>query len=274
MAARSERTASRIVTSAARRSGPAWAPMRSKSASWYSTQREFRSPGKGPPMVWKSAGFAAEQSSSSLTMSTTSTLSGRRKPAFTPSAWPTVPPWNSSAEVEGVHVLSAYFPNGGRLGSDKYAYKLAWMERLREYLARRFDPAKDRVVLAGDYNVAYPKDVAEPEEYEGTVLCNDEVRAAIAAFREWGMSDLFEPFHPKGGVYSWWDYRARGFERNAGLRIDHVYGTTPLAGRVIGAAVDRAERVPNGMGTAEEKKKQGKKVGPSDHAPVLVELDL
>jgi len=179
-----------------------------------------------------------------------------------------------SAEVEGVHVLSAYFPNGGRLGSDKYAYKLAWMERLREYLARRFDPAKDRVVLAGDYNVAYPKDVAEPEEYEGTVLCNDEVRAAIAAFREWGMSDLFEPFHPKGGVYSWWDYRARGFERNAGLRIDHVYGTTPLAGRVIGAAVDRAERVPNGMGTAEEKKKQGKKVGPSDHAPVLVELDL
>lgn len=163
------------------------------------------------------------------------------------------------AKVSGLHVLSAYFPNGQAVGSDKYAYKLEWMRRLRAYLDRRFDPARDEVLLMGDFNVApHPDDVSKPEEFEGGVLANDEVRAALAEVARFGLHDLFRPFHPRGGVYTWWDYRARAFERNDGLRIDHAYGTAKVAERCIGAIVDREERA-------------GK--APSDHAPVMFELE-
>ncbi|MEM9069949.1 MAG: exodeoxyribonuclease III [Myxococcota bacterium] len=162
-----------------------------------------------------------------------------------------------SARISGVHVLSAYFPNGGNMGSDKWEYKLAWFERLRAYLDRRFTP-EDDVALCGDYNVApFPDDVSV-EDFEGTVLANPQIRAALDHIRDFGLVDVFRPFHPAGGVYSWWDYRAMGFERNHGLRIDHVYCTRRLAERVIGAIVDRSER-------------RGK--GASDHAPVVVEIE-
>lgn len=161
------------------------------------------------------------------------------------------------ATVGGVHLLSAYFPNGGSMGSDKYVYKRAWMKRLRAYLDRRFAPT-DPVALLGDYNVApFADDVADPENLEGTVLANPEIREALAHVAAFGLEDVCRPFHPKGGVYTWWDYRARGFERNLGLRIDHVYASPPVAARVVGAVVDREER-------------HGK--GASDHAPLLVEL--
>lgn len=163
-----------------------------------------------------------------------------------------------SANVDGVHVLSAYFPNGGDMGSDKYEYKLEWMERLRAYLDRRFDSEKDDVVLCGDFNVAPFADDCSLPDFEGTVLANPDVRASLDHIRAFGFIDVFRPFHPNGGVYTWWDYRAMGFERNHGLRIDHVWCTPRLAETAIGAMVDRSER-------------EGK--GASDHAPVMVELD-
>jgi len=163
-----------------------------------------------------------------------------------------------SARIDGIHVLSAYFPNGGELGSDKWAYKLRWFEQLRAYLDRRFDPAVDEVALCGDYNVApYPDDVSV-EAFEGTVLANPEIRAALDRIRDFGLVDVVRPFFPDGGVYTWWDYRGRGFEKNHGLRIDHIDCTRPLAERVIGAFVDREER-------------RGK--GASDHVPVIVEIE-
>jgi exodeoxyribonuclease-3 len=162
------------------------------------------------------------------------------------------------ARFGALHVLSAYFPNGQEVGSAKYAYKLAWMKRLRAYLDRHFDPARDEVVLCGDFNVApFVDDVGHVEEFEGGVLANAEVRAALEDVAAFGLVDLVRPFFPRGGVYTWWDYRARGFERNHGLRIDHVYGTAKVAARCVGAIVDREERA-------------GK--GPSDHAPLMVEL--
>ncbi|MCB9604257.1 MAG: exodeoxyribonuclease III [Sandaracinus sp.] len=161
------------------------------------------------------------------------------------------------ARFGDVHVISAYFPNGGDMGSDKYAYKLSWLKRLREELDRRFT-ADDSVALCGDYNVApYPDDVSL-KDFEGSVLANPEIRSALEHVAAFGLTDVVRPFHPKGGVYTWWDYRAMGFERNHGLRIDHVYATPSVAGRVIGAVVDRNER-------------KGK--GASDHAPLLVELE-
>jgi len=163
-----------------------------------------------------------------------------------------------SAEIEGVTIMSAYFPNGGEGGSDKYDYKLRWMERLRAHLERRFDPDGLELALCGDFNVApADDDIGRPDEWRESVLACDSVREALARVASFGLEDVVRPFHPPGGVFSWWDYRGRGFERGNGLRIDHVYCTPKLAARTIGAIVDRQER--------------GRK-SPSDHAPVIVEL--
>lgn len=164
-----------------------------------------------------------------------------------------------SATIEGVTVLSAYFPNGGEVASDKFAYKLRWMTRLRRTLEERFDPERDEVALCGDFNVApFDDDIGRPEQWRASVLACDEVREALDDVASFGLYDVVRPFHPQGGVFSWWDYRGRGFERGNGLRIDHVYGTKKLADRAIGAVIDRTER--------------GRK-SPSDHAPVMVELE-
>lgn len=164
-----------------------------------------------------------------------------------------------AATTYGVRVLSAYFPNGQTTDSEKYAYKLEWMGRLREELARSMKRHPIPHVLAGDFNVApFEDDVARPEEFEGGVLANAEVRDALRAIADLGLVDVFRPFHPDGGVYSWWDYRGAGFERGNGLRIDHIYASPALADVCTGAIVDRAER-------------RGE--SPSDHAPVLAEFD-
>ncbi len=162
-----------------------------------------------------------------------------------------------AATINGVRVISAYFPNGASVGSDKWAYKLAWMARLRAYL-ETLDP-KAPAVLCGDFNVAPEdaRDVAFPEQWKGSVLTHADARAALEAIRAWGFLDAVRLHHHAAGPYTWWDYRSLGFVRNDGLRIDHVYITAPLAPRCTDAYVDRDER-------------KGEK--PSDHAPVLVIL--
>ena len=163
-----------------------------------------------------------------------------------------------SAEIEGLTILSAYFPNGGQVGSDKYQYKLEWIARLREQMKDRYDLQSDRVALCGDYNVApWDDDIGRPAEWRDSVLANDRVREALNDLASVGLQDVVRPFHPQGGVFSWWDYRGRGFERGNGLRIDHIYCTPALAERTIGAVVDRQERA---------------RPSPSDHAPVIAEF--
>lgn len=160
--------------------------------------------------------------------------------------------------VDGVRVLSAYVPNGETVGSDKWAYKLDWLARLRRHLDARYRPDVP-LVLAGDFNVAVDDaDVHDPGRWAASVLCAAPARAALQAVADFGLVDLFRRRHPGGGVWSWWDYQAQGFARDDGLRIDHVWATPPLAGRVAAAAVDRFER-------------DGK--GASDHAPLCVALD-
>ena len=168
-----------------------------------------------------------------------------------------------SARVRGVTVVCAYFPNGGSLDSDKYPFKLAWMKRLREVLDQRYSAETDAVVLCGDFNVAlHDDDMARPEEWHAGVLANPEVRSALRHIADFGLVDVVRPFHPTGGVHTWWDYRGLGFERGNGLRIDHVYCTPRLASACIGAMVDRVERAADAT-----------KSGPTDHAPVMVEFD-
>ena len=156
-----------------------------------------------------------------------------------------------------LRVLSAYVPNGGTVGSDKWDYKLAWLERLRAYLERRCDP-NEPLALCGDFNVApHDTDVARPEAWADSVLCHPFSRQALERVRDWGLIDAVRAQHPGGGPWTWWDYRNLGFQRDDGLRIDHVFLTRPLAALLTGAVVHRAER-------------GGEK--PSDHAPVVVTL--
>jgi exodeoxyribonuclease-3 len=160
--------------------------------------------------------------------------------------------------VGGVRVLSAYIPNGQAIDSDKYAYKLAWLSRLRGYLDARCDPAQP-LVLCGDFNVApEARDVCDPTFWAGETLFHADSVAALARIRDFGLVDTFRKHHDEAGVYSWWDYRMLAFPKNRGLRIDHIFATAPLAQRCSAASIDREQR-------------KGKL--PSDHAPVFAVFD-
>jgi exodeoxyribonuclease-3 len=159
-----------------------------------------------------------------------------------------------AATVGGVRVVSAYIPNGQVVGSEKWAYKLRWLERLRAWVAARADPDAP-LVLCGDFNVAPDdRDVARPEEWRDTVLCHEDARTALRALTAWGLVDTVRLHHTGAGPFTWWDYRMLGFPKNNGLRIDHILATRSLAARCTAAYVDRDER-------------KGKQ--PSDHAPVV-----
>jgi len=159
-----------------------------------------------------------------------------------------------AATVQGVRVISAYVPNGKVVGSDKWAYKLDWLQRLGAHLARHYTTAQP-LALCGDFNVApEDRDVARPEEWRDTVLTHEDARERLRSLMAWGLVDAIRLHHSGDGPWSWWDYRMLGFPKGNGLRIDHILVTPPLAARCTGASVDRDER-------------KGKL--PSDHAPVL-----
>jgi exodeoxyribonuclease-3 len=164
-----------------------------------------------------------------------------------------------AARVGSVHVASVYVPNGAEVGSDKWAYKVEWLERLRAWLDRRF-ARSDAVALCGDFNVApEARDVHDPVAWEPSVLFHPEARASLGHVLAWGLVDAFRLHNQGPGLYTWWDYRMLAFPRNQGLRIDHVFLSEPLAAKCTAAAIDRDER-------------KGKQ--PSDHAPVVVELGV
>jgi exodeoxyribonuclease-3 len=161
--------------------------------------------------------------------------------------------------IDGVRLVSVYVPNGQTVGSDKYAYKTAWLDRFAEWLAPRLGDGAPTVVC-GDFNIARDeRDVDDPNEWEGTVLYNDEMRAALERLLDLGLVDAFRLHNDGGEIFSWWDYRQNSFRRNRGLRIDYVLVTRDLASFCTGCSIDRDERA-------------GEK--PSDHAPVITEFDL
>lgn len=162
-----------------------------------------------------------------------------------------------AASIDGVRVVCAYFPNGQSVGSDKYAYKLRWIEGLtgwlREELARH-----PRLALLGDYNVApEERDVHDPKVWEGQVLFSEPERAAFRRLLDLGLKDAFRLFEQPEKIYTWWDYRMMAFRRNVGLRIDHILLSEALAKDCTACSVDKEAR---------------KAERPSDHAPVIVDL--
>ena len=164
-----------------------------------------------------------------------------------------------SATVQGIRVVCAYIPNGQALDSDKYAYKLAWLAALESWLGEQL-VLNPQLTLAGDFNIAPDdRDVHNPAAWEGQILCSPPERAAFQAFLALGLKDSFRLFEQPEKSFSWWDYRMLGFQRNQGLRIDHILLSTPLTARCTAAGIDREMR---------------KKERPSDHAPVTADLAL
>jgi len=157
--------------------------------------------------------------------------------------------------IEGVRVLSAYVPHGRALDHPYYRHKLEWLARLRTHLEAHYR-ADQPIILCGDFNVApEAKDVWDPQLWARKVHYHIDARVALKSVTGFGLTDTFRQHHPGGGLYSWWDYQSKGaFEKNRGLRIDHLYATEPLARRSLYSAIDREpRRAPH----------------PSDHAPVL-----
>ena len=176
-----------------------------------------------------------------------------------------------SGTIAGIRVISAYFPNGESLGSEKYPYKLEWMKRLRRHLDTHYDAAKDKLVLCGDFNVApEERDVHAPDRWAGSVLFHRSVRDALADIAAFGLVDAFRLHTQEGGLYTWWDYRMLSFPRNYGLRIDHHYVTKPLAPLVREVTIDREARK-GGLGATKAEKGTS---APSDHAPVIATFDV
>lgn len=162
-----------------------------------------------------------------------------------------------SGTVDGVRVVCAYMPNGQAVGSEKYQYKLAWLEALTLWLGEEL-AAHPKLALCGDYNIA-PEDcdVHDPKAWAGQILCSEAERAAFRRLLDLGLRDSFRLFEQPEKSFSWWDYRMLGFQKNQGLRIDHVLLSTPLAAACTASAIDRAPR---------------KRERPSDHAPVYADI--
>lgn len=159
----------------------------------------------------------------------------------------------------GIRVASLYVPNGRSVGSPFYRAKLAWLERLHRWLETSCDP-KEPLVLGGDYNIApTDQDVWDPKACHGGTHVSPPEREAFTRLLDWGLIDTYRAHHPEPKRYSWWDYRAGNFHKNIGMRIDHLLATEPVAERVVFAEIDREAR-------------KGKPT-PSDHAPVLIDID-
>jgi exodeoxyribonuclease-3 len=160
--------------------------------------------------------------------------------------------------VSGIRVVSLYAPNGRAVGTPFYAAKLTWFDRLARWLeARRKD---EPLVLGGDLNVApTDADVWDPKACHGGTHVSEPERAAFTRLGAWGLVDAYRRHHPERERYTWWDYRAGDFYKNVGMRIDHLLVSQPLAGRTVLSEIDREAR-------------KGKPI-PSDHAPLVVDLD-
>lgn len=154
-------------------------------------------------------------------------------------------------------IVCAYFPNGQAVGSEKYAYKLGWLEAFTAHLRDEMQ-RHERLALLGDFNIApEPRDVHDPQLWEGQVLFSEPEREAFRKLVALGLVDAFRLFEQPEKSYTWWDYRQLAFRRNMGLRIDHILLSAALAPRCTGCLIDKAAR---------------KKEQPSDHAPVVATL--
>lgn len=159
--------------------------------------------------------------------------------------------------VDGIRVIGAYFPNGQEPGSEKFAYKMRWLDALREWVRAEL-AVHPSLVLMGDFNITFDDlDVWDPVGLRETIHCTSEEREKLQGLIGLGLADSVRLFPQPEKNYSWWDYRDLAFRRNRGLRIDHILVSDAVKARASACAVDKAPR---------------KNERPSDHAPVVLTL--
>ena len=162
-----------------------------------------------------------------------------------------------AATVGDIRIVDLYVVNGEAVGSEKFAYKLRWLDAVREWLRAEL-AAHPKLVVLGDFNIAPDdRDVWDPKRWREKILCSTPEREAYRGLLELGLSDSFRLFNDEAGQHSWWDYRLSGFERGWGLRIDLALVSDALKARCSAAGIDREPR-------GRER--------PSDHTPVWVEI--
>ncbi|MDY6941424.1 MAG: exodeoxyribonuclease III [Pseudomonadota bacterium] len=159
--------------------------------------------------------------------------------------------------VGDLRFINVYVPNGQEVGSDKYEYKLRWLEKFQSFLSGELS-VHSRLAVVGDFNIApEDRDVHDPDEWRGKVLCSDLERLALESLLKLGLVDSFRLFEQADNAFSWWDYRMNNYRRNRGLRIDLILLSETLAQSCTDSAIDAAVR-------GWER--------PSDHVPVVAEL--
>jgi len=162
-----------------------------------------------------------------------------------------------AASIQGIRVICAYIVNGQAVDSDKYQYKLEWLNVLQNWLRAELG-AHERLVLLGDYNIAPDdRDCHDPEAWQGQVLVSPAERAAFQQLLDLGLHDSFRLFNEQAGQFSWWDYRMAAFRRNMGMRIDHILVSNALKPLCEACVIDKTPR---------------KLERPSDHTPVVLTL--
>lgn len=157
-----------------------------------------------------------------------------------------------------LRVINLYVVNGKEVGSDKFEYKLHWLERVTAWIADEMT-RHEQVLVMGDFNIAPDdRDVHDPEAWAGGILCSEPEREALQTILDLGLTDTFRLFEQPEKIFSWWDYRRVAFRRNAGLRIDLVLASKALSDRCTRAWIDKEPR---------------RQERPSDHTPAIAEFD-
>ena len=164
-----------------------------------------------------------------------------------------------SAVINGIKIINVYVPNGSALASDKFEYKINWLNCLASFLDEN-EKKGDLICLMGDFNVAPSNlDIHDPEKYEGGIMASQLERSALNNVLKGRLIDSFRIFEKNSGHWSWWDYRNNGYELNKGWRIDHIYISKELSSKLKSCVIDSSPRG---------------NLRPSDHAPVMIDLSL
>ena len=163
-----------------------------------------------------------------------------------------------AATIDGVRIVNLYVVNGSEVDSDRYRYKLEWLEHIRTFIADQMQTHRHIIVL-GDFNIApADADVHDPKKWAGHILCSKPERRMLSTFFDLGLADTFRLFeHKTEDTFSWWDYRNNSFDKNVGLRIDLLLASTELCEHCLSSSIDKHPR------SLER---------PSDHAPIIAEF--
>ena len=164
-----------------------------------------------------------------------------------------------SGDINGIKIINVYVPNGSSLDSDKFKYKINWLDSLASFLDAS-EKKGDLICLLGDFNIAPSNiDIHDPKKYEGGIMASEAERVALNNVLKGRFIDSFRIFEENTGHWSWWDYRNNAYELNKGWRIDHIYISKSLSPKLKSCVIDSNPRG---------------NVQPSDHAPVMINIDL